>query len=146
MARVETYIKQGTLSREDMLNWLGNQEHGAELIFFGVVRNNNNNKHVTGMCFDIHESLAQKALETIAHKAIEHSGETNTHIYIAHAYGKLNIGETCIAIGVSAPHRDAAYKANRYIIEAAKKEIPIWKQEHYADGTTHWLPGHALVA
>ena len=47
-------------------------------------------------------------------------------------------------VGVASGHRDEAYQASRYVIEQLKKRSPIWKQEHYADGDSGWLPGHSL--
>ena len=29
--------------------------------------------------------------------------------------------------------------ATRYIIEELKKRVPIWKREHYVDGTREWV-------
>ena len=46
-----------------------------------------------------------------------------------------------VAIAVAAPHRDAAYKASREVIERLKQEVPIWKRERYADGEEEWLRG-----
>jgi molybdopterin synthase catalytic subunit len=49
-----------------------------------------------------------------------------------------------VSIAVSLPHRDETYQASRYIIEELKKRAPIWKKEHYEDGESEWLQGHAL--
>ena len=44
-----------------------------------------------------------------------------------------------VAIAVAHPHRGAAYDASRYVIEQIKRRLPIWKREHYADGTREWV-------
>jgi len=53
--------------------------------------------------------------------------------------GTLQIGEVSVAIAVAHPHRGAAYDASRYVIEQIKRRVPIWKREHYADGTREWV-------
>jgi molybdopterin synthase catalytic subunit len=60
---------------------------------------------------------------------------------VVHRTGDLLVGEASVAIAVAAPHRDAAYRASREIIERLKREVPIWKQERYADGGADWLEG-----
>jgi molybdopterin synthase catalytic subunit len=60
---------------------------------------------------------------------------------VAHRVGDLAIGEISVVIAVAAPHRDAAYKASREIIERIKTEVPIWKRERYSDGGEVWRDG-----
>src|SRR5699024_3914142 len=57
---------------------------------------------------------------------------------ISHRIGRLDISDVAVAIAVSTPHRDAAFKASRYAIERIKEIVPIWKKEHWEDGT-EWL-------
>lgn len=143
---IDILLHDGPLQKEDLLLWLGDTAHGAEVVFWGVVRNKNEGKSVAAITFDTHRTLAHQALHHIAENSISESHEKSTRIYIAHATGHLQVGDVCIAIGVSAPHRTAAYQASRFIIDQVKIKVPIWKQEHYADGTTAWLPGHELRA
>jgi molybdopterin synthase catalytic subunit len=51
----------------------------------------------------------------------------------------LEIGECAVWVGVSAPHRDEAFAACRYIIDQVKVRLPIWKKEHYTDGHSGWV-------
>jgi molybdopterin synthase catalytic subunit len=62
---------------------------------------------------------------------------------IVHRLGRLVIGECSIAIAVSAPHRDAAFEACRFIIEAIKKDVPIWKKEIWQSGDASWVDSTA---
>ena len=55
-------------------------------------------------------------------------------------------GDASVAIGVSTPHRHEAFEACRYIIEELKVRAPIWKQEHYVEGNSEWVKGHALCS
>ena len=56
-----------------------------------------------------------------------------------HRVGELAVGDTAVFVAVSSAHRDAAYQASRYIIDEIKKRLPIWKKEHYLDGSSDWV-------
>jgi len=56
-----------------------------------------------------------------------------------HRTGSLKLGDLAVWIGVISEHRGAAFEACRYIIDEAKARVPIWKKEHYADGSTEWI-------
>jgi molybdopterin synthase catalytic subunit len=55
-----------------------------------------------------------------------------------HRVGRLAVGEIAVWIGVTAVHRDAAFGACRLVIDEVKRRVPIWKKEHFADGTSEW--------
>jgi molybdopterin synthase catalytic subunit len=56
-----------------------------------------------------------------------------------HRLGALELGAIAVWVGASAPHRDAAFRACRFIIDEVKKRVPIWKKEHYEDGCSAWI-------
>jgi len=63
-------------------------------------------------------------------------------IGIVHRIGHLEVGEVCVAVAVSSPHRQDAFDAGRYLIDTLKETVPIWKKEHWSDGSTEWVhPG-----
>ena len=51
-----------------------------------------------------------------------------------HRLGVVPLGEASVAIAVSSPHRDDAFEAGQWLIDTLKEVVPIWKQEHWADG------------
>jgi molybdopterin synthase catalytic subunit len=59
-------------------------------------------------------------------------------VAMAHRFGRVEVGETSVAIGVSAPHRQDALAACADAIEAIKARVPLWKKELYADGE-EWI-------
>ena len=61
------------------------------------------------------------------------------HAVCVHRTGLLEIGECAVWVGVSAPHRDEAFMACRYIIDQVKVRLPIWKKEYYEDGHSGWV-------
>jgi molybdopterin synthase catalytic subunit len=76
------------------------------------------------------EKLSQAALERFKARDVR----------VVHRLGRLEIGETSIAIAVSSAHRAAAFDACRWLIDTLKKTVPIWKKEHFEDGAV-WADG-----
>jgi len=63
---------------------------------------------------------------------------------IAHARGRLGIGDIAVVVAAGSKHRDEAFRACRMAIEAVKHTSPIWKQEHFSDGDSVWSEGCSL--
>ena len=125
------------------LDVVGAPNHGAITTFIGAVRNHNHNKEVIGVTYDVFSALAETVFYTLCEEAHQQWGDDLT-IYIAHYRGRLDVGGVSVIIAVGSPHRREACDACRYIIEALKQRAPIWKQEHYVDGNSEWVKGHAL--
>ncbi len=110
---------------------------GAHVIFEGWVRNHNEGKAVDALEYEAYLVLAQTEGERILEEAAD-----KFDILVSacvHRVGHLAIGDTAVWVGVSSAHRDAAFNANRYIIDEIKHRLPIWKKEHYVDGTAEWV-------
>jgi molybdopterin synthase catalytic subunit len=110
---------------------------GATTLFLGTVREVNDARRVQGIDYSAYETMAQREMETIAREAVERFG--TPHVVVVHRVGYLALTEVSIAIAVSHPRRTPAMDAARYVIEEVKKRVPIWKREHYADGTREWV-------
>ena len=124
-------IKDKKLSIIDAEKFISSSDFGASIFFSGTVRNQNNNKSVTGITYDSHDALVIKSFEEIYNEADQKLNIKDKAVFIEHAKGFLNLGEISIIIAVACKHRDEAYVLSRYIIEEIKKRSPIWKKEHY---------------
>jgi molybdopterin synthase catalytic subunit len=113
---------------------------GAALLFVGLVRNHNEGKDVGHLDYQAYPEMAEAVLREIVAEA--HARWDTGYISVVHRIGRLEIGETSVAIAVASPHRGDAYEASRYIIEELKKRVPIWKREGYLDGESEWLMGN----
>ena len=60
------------------------------------------------------------------------------HVAIVHRIGEVGIGESSVVIAVSSPHRAEAFAAGQWLLDELKIRVPVWKQEHWADGTSEW--------
>jgi molybdopterin synthase catalytic subunit len=113
---------------------------GAVCLFVGVVRNENQGRPVLRLEYEAYEEMAVPLMEEIAAEA--RSLFPVTDVRLVHRLGPLEIGEASVAVAASAPHRDGAFAACRFAIDALKARVPIWKKEFYADGSA-WLEGKA---
>ncbi len=114
-------------------------ESGGINLFVGTVRNATKGKQVERLEFEAYERMAIKEMNKIAEQVQQ---QWPVHkVAIHHRTGVLPIGETAVVIAVSAAHRDAAFKACRYIIDTLKQIVPIWKKEVFEDGEV-WVAAH----
>ena len=125
--------------------FISSSKFGASLIFKGTVRETNENKKVTGITYDSHDAMVIKSFEEIYNEVDQKLKIKDKAVYIEHAKGYLELGETSIIIAVACPHRAETYILSRYIIEEIKKRSPIWKKEHYTDNQSDWLKGNPIV-
>jgi molybdopterin synthase catalytic subunit len=116
---------------------VSNPANGAVLLFLGAVRQVNDGRGVTGIDYAAYEAMAQRELDTIAGEASARFAATD--VVVQHRLGELGVEEVSVAIAVGHAHRDAAYAASRFVIEELKRRVPIWKREHYIDGTREWV-------
>jgi adenylyltransferase/sulfurtransferase len=110
---------------------------GGYASFEGWVRDHNEGRTVERLEYEAFEALAVKEGERIVAEAVARFGVQ--HAACVHRVGSLGIGELAVWVGVSAAHRGEAFAACRYIIDAVKHRVPIWKKEHYTDGDSGWV-------
>jgi molybdopterin synthase catalytic subunit len=55
-----------------------------------------------------------------------------------HRTGRLEVGDLAVVIAVASPHRAEAFEVCRALIETIKTDLPVWKRQVEADGTTAW--------
>jgi|1185.fasta_scaffold322681_2 molybdopterin synthase catalytic subunit len=124
---------------------VSNPGNGAVILFLGAVRQVNDGRAVTGIDYAAYEGMALRELQAIADEGAERFETAD--VVVEHRLGELQVEEISVGIAVGHPHRDAAYGLSRWVIEELKRRVPIWKREHYADGTREWVDpsGHPSV-
>jgi molybdopterin synthase catalytic subunit len=131
-ALVDRPIDVGALVRE-----VESHAAGATVLFIGTVREHNDGRAVTGIEYSAYAGMANRELAAIADEAS--AGFSTAGVVVEHRLGYLELGEASVAIAVAHERRGAAYEASRYVIEQLKRRVPVWKREHYADGTREWV-------
>ncbi len=133
----------GQIDPAQALAFVTDAEFGGYNLFVGRVRQTNHGRRVTGISYDMFDALAQVHFEQAIARAQENFGP-QLRIWLAHAKGRLAVGEVAVVVAVGTVHRDAAFRACRQLIEEVKHRSPIWKQEHYEDGSSEWSEGCSL--
>lgn len=127
------------------MNFVADPGFGGITMFVGRVRDLNNGRRVTGVSYDLFDPLALTVFADAARTAHVQFGP-RLRLYVAHAKGRLAVGDLAVVVAAGTPHRDEAFRACRAVIEAVKHAAPIWKQEHYVDGDSVWSEGCSLCA
>jgi len=118
-------------------------EDGAVAVFEGIVRNHSRGRATLYLNYEAYEEMALKQMEELAEQAL--SQFKIRDLAVVHRMGRLEIGETSVAIVIASAHRDAAFDACRWLIDTLKRTVPIWKKEHFADGAV-WADGETFPA
>jgi len=139
VADVRAWITTDAISADSVLPLVESAEHGAALVFLGIVRDHNDGQAVRGVYYEGYREMAERVLTEIVSEAAARVAPAR--IAAVHRLGELAVGDVSIAIAVSTPHRAEAFDACRYIIEEVKQRLSVWKQERYVSGQTTWLEG-----
>jgi molybdopterin/thiamine biosynthesis adenylyltransferase/molybdopterin synthase catalytic subunit/rhodanese-related sulfurtransferase len=110
---------------------------GGFVAFEGWVRNHNEGLEVTRLEYEAFVELAEKEGARIVEEARARFGVARAAC--VHRVGSLGLTDVAVWVGVSAAHRDEAFRACRYIIDEVKHRVPIWKKEHYVNGDSGWV-------
>lgn len=113
---------------------------GAVCLFLGTVREFTHDKRTTHLVYEAYPEMALKQMRAILEEAA--ARWPIPRLGVIHRLGPLGLGEVSIAVAVATPHRGESFEACRWIMDTLKERVPIWKQEHWSDGTTEWVhPG-----
>ncbi len=156
MGKIFVSMTYEVLDLNKAVKALRSKNCGAEILFLGTVRNNNENQPVQGVNYDGHTTLGEKILREICTEAqeterrarlsphLQNDTDEDLNFWVEHRLGLLEVGEVSLIIHITSPHRDAAYQASRYVIEQIKLRLPVWKEELYVGGKKEWLKGQPL--
>jgi molybdopterin synthase catalytic subunit len=111
---------------------------GAVALFLGTVRNVNAGRRVLFLEYEAYVAMADGEMARIADEA--RTRFPISSVDIVHRLGRLAIGDVSVAVAVAAPHRADAIDACRFVIDALKARVPIWKREHFEGGEV-WIEG-----
>ncbi len=118
-----------------MYEWCVRPDCGAVVLFSGTVRDHADGRSdVQRLEYEAYDEMVVPKLTEIVAEARQrwpHSGR----IVLVHRVGTLELGESSVVAAVSAPHRDEAFAAARYAIDALKVSVPVWKREVWAEGS-----------
>lgn len=111
-------------------------ERGGTAVFVGTVRRGDDDGPVERIEYAAYEEMLDAEFSRILREA--HARWPEAALAAQHRLGPVPAGEASIAIAAAAPHRAEAFAACRYVIEAVKERLPVWKREILDDGAAHW--------
>ena len=128
------------LDPADVVRQATSPQAGAVVLFLGITREFTGERQTRFLNYDAFAAMAEKKLAELEAEARRRW--PIVECVIVHRLGRLELEEASVAIAVSTPHRQDAFEAAKWIIDTLKEVVPIWKEEHWADGTTEWVhPG-----
>jgi molybdopterin synthase catalytic subunit len=107
-------------------------------VMSGTVRNQTDGMPVVSLEYQAYEPMALRVFEQIAAEIRQLWTDVN-RVVIHHRIGRLRVGEISVLVAVGCPHRSEAFAACRYAIDTLKHNAPIWKKEHWQDGSSTWV-------
>lgn len=120
----------GYLTHEpiDLGEWHGlatDARDGASVEFVGIVRSDENGRPIAALDYEAYEPMAERVIERLVKQA---RAQWPLHaVCVHHRVGRVAVGEVAVLIGVRASHRDEAFEACRFLIDAIKRDVPMWK-------------------
>lgn len=133
---VRAELSQSPLDLAEVTSWVENPASGAIASFTGVVRNHDSGRAVERLEYEAHPDAAS-ALQRVAERVAQ--GAPGLRIAIIHRIGVLHIGDVAVVAAVSSAHRAEAFSATSTLISELKREVPIWKNQFFQDGTSEWV-------
>jgi molybdopterin synthase catalytic subunit len=129
-------LTQGPVNLTSVVVAVVDERAGAIATFLGTVRARSRGRDVIALEYEAYEEMAEEMLAEIAAEVDDRYDLCK--VAITHRLGRVEVGETSVAIAVSAQHRQDALAACADVIEALKARVPLWKKELY-EGGEEWI-------
>jgi molybdopterin synthase catalytic subunit len=129
-------LRETPLDVAEVIASLDDDSSGGLTLFVGRVRDHDHGLEVTGLEYSAHPT-AREALRRVCEEV---AGRYDVHgVAAVHRIGRLEIGDLAVVVATTAAHRGDAFQASRALIDTLKAEVPIWKHQHFADGSEEWV-------
>lgn len=130
-------LTRDAISLEPMLAEVTSAACGGTCVFVGTVRSDPAHNPVTGIEYSAYDAMVEAEFARILTEVRERWPAVRSQV--RHRLGVVPLGQASIGIVAAAPHRAQAFEACRYIIEAVKQRVPIWKRELHVNGAAVWV-------
>lgn len=134
------HLTEAPIDTASVLAAVNSPSAGAVVLFLGTARQWTGGRETLRLDYECYPDMARRKLEELEAEARRRW--PLVECVLVHRVGRIELAEASVAVAVSSPHRDAAFAAGKWLIDTLKEVVPIWKQEHWADGATQWVhPG-----
>jgi len=128
-------ITENPLSPDELSNWVIRPNCGAVVTFSGIVRDHSSTReNVIALEYETNSELAEQRLRDVVDEA-RARWPALERVAIHHRIGRVELSVSTVVVSVSAPHRDAAFAAAQFCIDALKASVPMWKRELWEGGS-----------
>ena len=129
-------IRQKALDVAEVLDSVTSEHAGGVVLFVGWVRDHDTDKLVESLSYSAHPTAVAQLRDVCEQVARRH----DLHALAAvHRIGELAIGDIAVIVATSSSHRDESFTATRDLIDALKREVPIWKYQRFRDAADEWV-------
>ncbi|RAL21142.1 molybdenum cofactor biosynthesis protein D/E [Lujinxingia litoralis] len=143
LASPSRWLSESPLDLGELLAQTEDPAGGGLVIFSGDVRDHNQGRGgVTAITYEAHPSIAARVLASIEDEVCARFDVLRCRIQ--HRTGRVEVGQASVLVVCRAAHRAAAFEGARHAIDTLKERTPIWKLEHYDDGSSRYLDGTPL--
>jgi molybdopterin synthase catalytic subunit len=129
-------VRDEPLSVADVLAAVAHPAAGGQAVFVGTVRDHDVDRPVLSLEYSAHPS-ADEVIREVAGRIAAEPGVLA--VAVLHRVGALVVGDVAIVAAVSTAHRAEAFDGCRRLVDTVKHELPVWKLQRFADGTTEWV-------
>jgi len=134
---VPGYITDRPIDAAALLAGVSEAGLGGTVLFLGTVRSSPEDGDVAGIEYSAYMEMVEAEFDRIVAEVRERW--PMARVAVRHRAGYVPVGEASIAVAVASPHRAEAYEASRYVVEATKKRVPVWKKERLVTGESRWV-------
>ena len=135
---IVAHLARDPIDTRALVEQLKRGQDGAVVVFEGIVRNHSGDRTTLYLEYEAYEPMALEKMRQIGKEILRKFPVDR--VGMAHRLGRLEISEASVVIVVTSAHRRPAFEACHYGIDRLKQIVPIWKKEHFADGSV-WVEG-----
>jgi molybdopterin synthase catalytic subunit len=133
-------ITEKPIDTAAVLASVSSTQAGAAVLFLGTTREFTGGRQTEFLDYECYGEMALQKLHELEAEARQKWPLIGCAI--VHRIGRVELAEASVAIAVSTAHRHDSFAAGQWLIDTLKQVVPIWKQEHWTDGSTEWVhPG-----
>jgi molybdopterin synthase catalytic subunit len=129
-------LRDTALSVEEVRGAVADPAAGGEAVFVGAVRDHDEGRGVVRLGYSAHPTALDQLWE-VAQRVV--AAHPVIGLAAVHRVGDLEVGDLAVVVAVSCAHRGDAFEACRALIDDLKSTVPIWKHQHFRDGTEEWV-------
>ncbi len=140
MPVIAALVTEAPLDLPALLAAVDDPASGAVVNFVGRIRDHDPEAagEVVALDYTAHPDAPRIIGAIAARVAADLDPAGEARIAVAHRVGRLVVGDLALVACVASPHRALGFAVCAELVEAVKRDLPVWKQQFEADGRQVW--------